>query len=98
MKVGTQVVIAARQELLDIIDITEQEAKVGGLTDIVLSKEQAQVHLEILEWALERLEKQKENSRIYQKKASLVNKLIREHLSADEMAEIDRQAREKAGA
>jgi hypothetical protein len=97
MKISTDNVITARQELIELIDVMEQEKKVGGLTDIVLSKEQADSHLAIIDWAIERLQKQKDNSRIYLAKNKIMNKLLKEQFSADELAEIDRQAKLKAG-
>ena len=46
-----------------------------------------------LEWAQNKLEQQKINSRSFLKKQSIKNRLLKEHLSVDELRSIDEQAR-----
>lgn len=89
-RVNSTTVAQAQQALLTAYELQHD-------TDPVeISADTTEVLIDILAWCAERLEKQKENSRIYQKKSSLVRKLIEEHLSKDELASIDAQARELA--
>lgn len=49
-----------------------------------------------LEWTEEQLNQRRVNSRKYLNKQKVVNRLLKEHLSEDELKAIDDQAREAA--
>lgn len=91
-KVTSQLVEATMKKFVEAVDLMSEDDPY-----LVLSEADCDSIMSILEWAAERLATQRRNSQIYQKKASLVNKLIKEHLSEDELAAIDEQARKAAG-
>jgi hypothetical protein len=64
--------------------------------DVIVAEENFAKIMECLEWCEAQLEQRRTNTKAYLTKQKIRNKLLREHLSPDEMRQIDEQARRAA--
>ena len=91
MAKNTKVNSAVVEKVQDSVIAAYDQQEEGNVT---LNTRTVEALIDILDWCAERLEKQRENSKIYQKKNTLVRKLIEEQLSKDELDAINVRARE----